>query len=427
VTSQAASSVQTSVKQVAKRFARNLVWLVLSEAIAKGVFFITNIYLSRTLGVENFGLFTLAQALTFYFWLAVDLGTNMYGVREIAKNKENVGGIINPLLTLRITAGVIVFFLYSMVLLFLDLPTLNKITFIGCGLYLLTYAFYSDWVLKGLEKFKYVAFGSLVASSAFLVGTVSLVRSGSDVTIASFIWSISYLIGSMSLFYCIYRLSGIRLRPSFDLRVWLSHVRNSIYIAISGGLLVAYQYVPILLLSALSSNYEVGVFGAPYRVVITVCSTGFLVSMAFYPVFSELCQKDRQTFLNTQRNFRTLMILAGLGLAIIGRLFSKDIVLFLFGKQYIDSVPVFATLVFLVPLYFLRFTYGTLLLATGHQKKHIIGTSCGVVSALCCGLILIYSKGPMGGAISLLIAEAVLVGVFWRISKHTFLKTCDQR
>lgn len=85
-----------------KRVASNFLWSIVSEAIAKCVFFITTIYLARTLGVSNFGLFTLAQTITLYFWLAVDLGINMYGIREIAKDKENAEKIINPLLTLRI-------------------------------------------------------------------------------------------------------------------------------------------------------------------------------------------------------------------------------------------------------------------------------------------------------------------------------------
>ena len=84
-------------KSIAQRVASNFGWLIVSQAVGKGIFFITNIYLARTLGVENFGLFTLAQTITFYLWLAVDLGTSMYGIREIAKNKEHAEDIINPL------------------------------------------------------------------------------------------------------------------------------------------------------------------------------------------------------------------------------------------------------------------------------------------------------------------------------------------
>jgi len=64
-------------KSIVRRVASNFGWLIVSQAVGKGIFFITNIYLARTLGVEHFGLFTLAQTITFYLWLAVDLGTGI--------------------------------------------------------------------------------------------------------------------------------------------------------------------------------------------------------------------------------------------------------------------------------------------------------------------------------------------------------------
>jgi len=407
-------------KSITQRVASNFGWSIVSEAIGKGVFFITNIYLARTLGVENFGLFTLAQTITFYFWLAVDLGTNMYGIREIAKDKENSEETINPLLTLRITAGFIVFSLYVISLFILGMPAIKRLTFAGCGLYLLTYAFYSDWVLKGIEKFKYIAFGSFVSSIAFLVGTIYLVRTNNDVTIASFIWSSSYLLGSISLLYFLYRKLGIKYRPSFNFKIWVSHIKESIYFTISGSLMVIYQYLPILLLSIFFTNYEVGIFSAPYRIIITVCSAGFLLPMAFYPVFSELYEKDKVRFLRNQKIFRRFMIAVGLIVATLGIIFSEKVIILLFGTQYISSVPVFQIILLLVPLYFLRYTYGTLLLATGYQRHHNIATFSGLAGMVFNGLLLIPWKGLFGAAMALLAAEVIMVSSMFLLADLTF-------
>ena len=184
-------------RSISLRITSNFGWSIVSEAVGKGVFFVTNIYLARTLGVSNFGLFTLAQTLTLYFWLAVDLGTSMYGIREIAKYKNGAEEIINSLLTLRITMSLIVFAIYTVFLFFFDMPVMKKLVFAGAGLYLITYSFYTDWVLKGLEKFRYIAFGSFVSSAIFFGGAVYLVRSCEDVVLASFVWDISYFFGSL--------------------------------------------------------------------------------------------------------------------------------------------------------------------------------------------------------------------------------------
>jgi hypothetical protein len=78
------------ITSTTKRVASNFLWSIVSEAIAKGVFSLTTIYLARNLGVSNFGLFTLAQTITLYFWLAVDMGTNMSERGGRSQDKEEV-------------------------------------------------------------------------------------------------------------------------------------------------------------------------------------------------------------------------------------------------------------------------------------------------------------------------------------------------
>jgi len=376
VVDQSTITKRTLTKSIAQRVASNFGWLIVSEAVGKGIFFITNIYLARTLGVENFGLFTLAQTITFYFWLAVDLGTNMYGIREIAKDKEHehAEDIINPLLTLRVTAGLIVFSLYTLSLFFLDMPTTKKLVFTGCGLYLITYAFYSDWILKGLEKFKYIAFGSFVSSMVFLMGTIYLVKGSRDVISASFVWSISRFFGSLSLLYFLYRKLGIRYRPCLNFKACFSHLRESIYFTISGSLMVIYHYLPILFLSLFFTNHEVGLFAAPFRVILTIGTAGFLLPSAFYPLLSEAFNKDRNQFRISHKYLQMIMLTLGLSIGIVGAIFAKEIVMLLLGNQYLGSINVFKIVIWLIPLYFIRYSYGSVLLATGFQRWHSLGT-----------------------------------------------------
>lgn len=414
-------------KSIAQRVASNFGWSVVSEAIGKGVFFITNIYLARTLGVENFGLFTLAQSITFYFWLAVDLGTNMYGIREIAKYKEHAENIINPLLTLRITSGLVVFFIYVISLFFFNMPMMNKLTFAGCGIYLLTYSFYTDWILKGFEKFKFISFGSLVSSTIFLSGTFYLVKDNEDVAIASFIWSLSYLFGSISLLYFLYRKLGIKYRPSFNLKIWFSHLKESIHFTISGSLMVLYQYFPILLLGTFLTNYEVGIFSAAYRAVLTVCNAAFLIPMAFYPVLSHLYYRNPEEFLKYHKIFRIIMIIIGMPIGLLGTIWGSKIVNFLFGAQYSHSIIIFKIIIWLVPLYLLRYSYGSVLLACGYHRNYFFASLCSTVFMFTVGVVLIYRFGYLGCVFALLTCEMFMIAILIRIYINTVLNSLKAR
>ena len=417
--SQAVLSKRIDPKLISRRVASNFGWSIISEAIGKGVFFITNIYLARSLGVEHFGIFALAQTITFYFWFAVDLGTTMYGIREIAKNKEHAKEIINPLFTLRITAGLVVFTLYMLSLFFLAMPAINKFCYAGCGLYLLTYSLYTDWIFKGVEKFKFIAFGSFASSVIFLTATLYFVKGSEAVVIASFAWSLSYLLAGLWLIYLLYYKMDIKLRLSFNFRVWRSHIKESVYFSISGILMLLYQYIPILLLSFFFTNYEVGIFSAPYRVVITICSAGFLIPLAFYPVFSELYAKDNKTFRKSHKRFQNVMLIIGTPVAIIGTVWGEQIVELLFGNQYEQSTLIFKMLIWLVPLYFLRSTYGSVLMAAGFQRQHNLATLTAVVCVCILGLFLVPQLNLKGGAIALILSELSMIGVLVFISKKT--------
>ncbi len=406
---EAAIVEKTITKTITKRLVSNFGWSIVSEAIGKGVFFITNIYLARTLGVENFGLFTLAQTITFYFWFAVDLGTNMYGIREIAKNKEHAEKIINPLLTLRITSGLVVFFIYVTSLFFFNMPMVNKLTFAGCGIYLLTYSFYTDWILKGFEKFKFIAFGSLVSSSIFLSGTLFLVKGNKDVATASFVWSLSFLLGSMTLFYLLHKKIHIKIRFYFDTRSWFFHLKESIYFMTSSSLFAISQFIPILLLSIFFTKYEVGLFSAVYRVNTTISNAVILIPTAFYPIFSELYMRDKIGFRKTHNQFKNFMIVIGFFVGIIGTFFAEHIVSFLLGNQYMGGINVFKMLCWLIALNFLRFVYGPTLLSIGLQKLHNIATLTSAVTTFILGMILIPKFSILGAAMSLLSSEALLV------------------
>lgn len=395
---------------IAQRVATNFGWSLVSEAIGRGVFFITNIYLARTLGVSNFGLFTLAQTITFYFWLAVDLGTNMYGIREIAKHKENAEEIINPLLTLRIIAGLVVFTVYTTSLLFFDMTVEKKLVFAAAGLYLLAYSFYTDWVLKGLEKFKYTVYGNLISSIVFLAGVFLFVRQSDNVVLASLIWALSYFFGSIGLIVFISSKLEIRYKPSFDIKTWLTHLKESVHFTFSGSLMALYQYLPILLISIFYGSYEVGLFSAPYRIVITICSAGFLIPMSFYPVFSELYHTDRAQFHNTHTKMQLIMLVLGLPAAIIGAVFSDRIIEILLGSQYSASAGIFKILVWLVPLYFLRFSYGSLMGAVG---KQFIYTPIAVIviSVLCAAFIFTHQYSAIGLSYLVLGSESLVVAL----------------
>jgi len=406
--------VETNKEHIttARRIGRNFIWLTLTEAIGRGVIFITNMFLARALGVKGFGVFALAQTLTFYFWLAVDIGTTTYAIREISKDKSNAETLIGTLFSVRIVLGLLVVSAYSLVLVFVPMEHSSKLAFLGCGLYLVTHAIYTDWAFKGLERVSYLVAGTLVSSVLFLAGTVFLVKDGGDVPKASFLWSLSFLPGGILLFYFLQYRLGLKLRFNLNLKEWLWHIKGSIWFAIAHGLMIVYQNLPILLLGWTSGAYDVGLYAGAYRIVLTAYGASFLVFVASYPVLSDTYANRRHKFKKVFLWFAVALVGVGGGISLVSTSFAPQIIRLLLGDQYSQSVPIFRILVWLLPLFFLRDSVWAVLSIEKAFNEYNKITVAGILALAIGAVVAVEKYGIIGLSTVLVAVEMVCDAMF---------------
>ena len=75
---------------------------------------------------------------------------------------------------------------------------------------------------------------------------------------------------------------AIPLSPAFDREVWKSLLRVTASFAVATAVGTLYVYVIVVVMSLISTEDEVGYFGASFRVFVVVASiAGLLVSAAF--------------------------------------------------------------------------------------------------------------------------------------------------
>lgn len=407
---------------ITNRLLRNVAWNGLNEAIGKGAIFFSNVYLARVLGPNNYGIFVLSQSICMYVILSIDLGTTMYGTREIGKNKENAQEFINTILTIRQMMTGLIFSSYIIVIMFFfDFPPITKLTFLGSGLYLLVYSFYTDWALKGLEKFNLLNYGGIAFSMSYLAGILLLVKSKDDVAIAAFIWTFSFFISALTLIIVLY-CSGFVYRPCFHWHTLWHHTRESITFTISGLIGAAYHYLPIFLIGKLLTQQDLGLFSAPYRTITSLMAPGFYIATAFFPALSDAYYNNRIAFKKMLMRLHTVMLFLGVLLGTIGYVFSESITMFLLGNQFTDSARIFAILVLLLPLSFLRNGYINGMRASGYQLSLIIPYSTALVMLLSLYLVLRWIRvlDLFTFSIATVLAEIVMMVVFMVISKITY-------
>lgn len=403
-----------------QRVVSNFSWSIVSEVAGKGFLFLVTIYLARTLSIENYGIFVFAQTFISFFWIVSDLGINMYGSREISKDINNVGNILDSLLTLRIISSLIVFTLLVLSIQLFITDVVKKLILTGSSFYLVSRSFNIEWVFRGLEKFNYIALGNFATFVTMLILMWLLVKSNNDVVLASYIWSLTYLLGSVTLISILFFKFHIKFEFSFDVKQWLVHIKESIHFTISGGLSTLYYYLPIIYLGFFATEYEAGLFSAPFRLVVALIFLFSLVSMSLYPIFSELYHTNKTQFNRLYKYYLIGSVISGLLLGSFGMMFSKQIILLLFGDKFTNSTFVLKLLIWFPAVISLRAVYIVILAASGLQKFYSLATLVSVIllSIIFYVLRIFGISYIISASVSLIITEvgiSVLLITIWTL------------
>ena len=105
---------------------KNILSLSAAEMANKGILFIATAYLARAILPEGNGIINFANNLASWFLIAVSLGFDMVGSRDIAKNPGETQKYANQITTLRIFLAIISFVIINLIAIFLDKPVIIK-------------------------------------------------------------------------------------------------------------------------------------------------------------------------------------------------------------------------------------------------------------------------------------------------------------
>lgn len=402
-------------KNLIKKMSQNIIWLFLSEVVGKGSVFFVNIYLARILENENYGVFSYLQSLIFCIWIVVDFGISWYGIREVAinKSKESLSNLLDNLLSIRLTFG---FFTFIGLVLFLSFTTYFenvKLPFIAIAIYLISYSMQVDWIFKGLEKFNFLLINSFITSFCFITLTFLYVNYKTDLFNASVIWSSSYFLSSLISLFLLKKAFGLRFRPVFNKKQWFYHLKRTKYFSLANIISTFSNYNPVLMLGLFTSYTNMGLFNAPYRIILTFCAGVYILFHSLYPMLSTLYQYENKTdFLLLYRWFKIISIIIGFIIGIMGSIFADKIVLTFLGRNYIESIFIFKYMIWFLPLCMIENVYRAGFMAAGLEKEQNFSLIIGLIASSICGLIFISYYGLMGGVMMLILPEFVIIGSF---------------
>lgn len=354
------------------------IWNLLKYAISIFVPLIIYPVITRNLGVDNFGRFNLSMGIVTYLLLLSALGFQHYGSVCVAKYRYDVVRLKN------FVTGTLILQLASMILIFLVglvaiyIFDFNDIYLLSILFILIPSQIFSlDWLLMGLEEFKFSTIRSLVSSVLTVLTVLFLVRTSDDIYVyAAILVIIQLLIGSCTLHK--YR-SYVSFGPiKFDyLLELIKSVKNYFYLSVFGSL---YVNSDILVVGFFFSLKELGYYALASRLYKVISGTASsVVSVNFPSAISAIHEGDfdKSSRLLTRSFLQILFVGSLFNLFFI--LFASDFVLILAGKEFLPSVPILQ--LFMYPMVLTNFSVAIsnqVIYPLGHEKVVSVSSVLGI-------------------------------------------------
>ncbi len=401
---------------------RQSAFLILAQGVSRVIGFFYTVYLARTLGVENFGLFSTSLAFFALISTVAELGFNRFIVREVALGKADVSSLISTVSLLRFTFTSVLFAVFAVVFYVFDPDKLRVCLMLLATMAVLPVSFSQtmDGIFVGLRKLKYSSISLIVTSLATAVAGVYLVGSG----FSSMGALVALIFGQVIYVICLV-LFLRKIKVKILGRANLSEIKNIIVGSLPYGILgilgLLYFRIDTLMLAYLRGNYETGIYAVGYKFLETIIFIPGSFASALFPVLAKLHDQDPHKIKTLYIKSLKLMGLIALPIC-LGYIFILPIIIKLLLPNYLLSIDVVKIITLSIPFIFLSTPGVQVMLSTDKYLKQVIWFSFIVVAFnIILNFIFIPKYGYLAAAWITVASDVLSFSLFYLfLSKRIF-------
>jgi O-antigen/teichoic acid export membrane protein len=365
---------------------------------------------TRYLGVEGFGEYTLVLAFLALLVPISDLGLTAIGVRELAAHRDEEETLVGDLLGLRIAVALTVSVLLAAVS-----PLFPYSDRVESGLRLAAIALFA-LVLSGLplivfqsrQRLELSALVDFVTAAATLFFVV--IATQADLGFNAVILA-TVLAGFAAVavgFAFASRL--VRLRPRFDRTRAKILLAAALPVGVFLMFSVAQLRIDTVMLSLLKDVDDVGIYGAAYRFLEQALFFPGLFMAAVYPILAaQIANRDPGLQLAIDKSL-TFLLATAIPLAAGSLVLAPDIIRLLAGEDFSESVEPMRILAFAAVFAFTTALFSSLLVLLARQRQLLVLVIAAFVLNVVLNLILI-PPFSYNGAASASVATQAFFGV----------------
>lgn len=330
------------VSEIYKRIVQNILWLLFGTVANKLFVVAYYVALTRSLGVESFGSYATAMSVVMLTSIIMDMGTNLYIVKEIPRNKEKVVHyVLNAALLRSVLSAVFLMCLYLYAIVQgMDSSKKDVLLMLGIWMVINGQRQLLRAAFKGVERMRYdtyieVSYNALmflfaIVAAILIGGSVLAIVQG--ITIGA---AVSLLI---SIHFFRKHIGWARI--TIDFTLWKRCLSQGAGLMAASTIIASFIRFDTILLSRIASEGAAGVYNIASQLIVNLQTIPVMITLAVFPKLSEWAYGSSAEFGRLLGNI--LKTLGGIGIIIASFLvfFAPLIVIVLFGEEFSESVPV---------------------------------------------------------------------------------------
>ena len=391
---------------------KNYSFLATCYVVTRFVWFLSIVYLARTLSVSKFGDVNFAQALFTYFTLTTHLGLMTFGTRAIAREPNRFQEHASKILPIRLLLAAMSFVLLVILSLLLPISSDLRLLTVLFGLSLFSGAAILDWAFKGIERMGVVGIMEIFRIVPFVVLVVLGVKGPEHINRIPIFWLAgSAMAAVFGLVMLVRRCGGLRL--TLDLGYARNALRQALPLGMAFIFVQVYYLIDTVLLGFLRTSLEVGLYSAAYRMVTFPQGLGGWYFEALFPSLARAHGQEPGQLPRHIMNSTRLTSLVVLPLAVVGTFTAAPAIRMFYGAQYAATTILLQILIWAISVELIGMNFGYALMACGREKDYLMGVILAAASSVALNLILIPRLGGEGAALARAASEFLLAGVLF--------------
>lgn len=404
-----------------KSITKNSIYYAIYQALNVIFPFLTGMYVARILLPDAVGTVAYAQNIAQYFVIFAFLGIPTYGVREIAKvrnDREERSKVYSELLVINFISTCIFSAVYLIVILSVTSFIENLPLYLVTGSAIALNALNNSWLYEGMEEFRYISIRNIVFKAMCFLLLVLLVRGPEN-----YIWYAAITVLGTAGNYVL----NMAYAPKF-VRFGIKnlnlkrHMTSIMLLVVVNLAIELYSLVDVTMLGAMSTSKNVAYYSYASRInkifiqIINAFTVVIVPRIAFY--YKEGRKEDFNRLLS--KTLETIFVL-GIPLVIGIQICASDAITLIYSSAFLPSANVFRILSWVLIISPVGYLLGSrVLLVTDHEKTMVLCVGIGAAVNVIGNAILIPRFVEYGAAIASVLSEIVVMVVYVNFGKKYF-------